>query len=282
MTKRNPKQEGSNMFDCRPQTGSCPMNCNQCFYNRPGAFYVDINEPNIPDPEEVGDRVVRMNCGHDSNLQRDLVIETAKKYKHFFFNTSIPKFDFPGPVVFTANPMEEEFVYALGAGPMERKIKYTFQKPENIMFVRLRVSPTNLYLVENAVKSWTKYKISVVLTFMAYYDQTPPGTVAIGDTKCGWIESQSIQEVEEKGHSTTAELRSAYQWKVRHINSYWCPTREFMVYVLKRMKKMGGRLVTMCGTLDSNYCRDCRNCEIYYWQSLKHMKEIDDGIFDRR
>ena len=45
-----------------------------------------------------------MNCGNDSNNQRELVIETAQRYKRFFFNTPIPRFDFPGPVVLTANP----------------------------------------------------------------------------------------------------------------------------------------------------------------------------------
>ena len=82
---RNPKQVGSNLWDCRPQTGNCPVGCSQCFYNRPNAFYCDINEPNIPDPVEVGNDIVRMNCGHDSNLQRNLVIATAGQYKNFFF-----------------------------------------------------------------------------------------------------------------------------------------------------------------------------------------------------
>ena len=55
MTKRNPKQEGTNIFDCKPQTGKCPLNCNQCFYNREGAFYVDIHKPHMPSVEEVGE-----------------------------------------------------------------------------------------------------------------------------------------------------------------------------------------------------------------------------------
>jgi len=86
---QNPKMEGSNIWDCRPQVGKCPNDCNQCFYNREGAFYCDINEPYIPDPEQVGDGIVRFNSGHDSNLQRDLVIEVSKRYKKCFFNTSI-------------------------------------------------------------------------------------------------------------------------------------------------------------------------------------------------
>ena len=36
--KRNPKMEGTHLFDCVPQEGKCPMNCNQCFFNRPGCL----------------------------------------------------------------------------------------------------------------------------------------------------------------------------------------------------------------------------------------------------
>ena len=68
-TVRNPKQEGTPFWDCIPQTGPCPMQCNQCFYNRPGAYYVPIDKPHVPTPEEVGDGIVRMNCGHDCNNQ---------------------------------------------------------------------------------------------------------------------------------------------------------------------------------------------------------------------
>ena len=112
MTIRNPKQAGSNLYDCRPQVGKCPIGCSQCFYNRESvcedcsgnghrvimdgtphhngtchqcygtgmrtAFYCDINTPNIPDPGDVGDNnIVSMNCGHDSNLERGAVIDSA-------------------------------------------------------------------------------------------------------------------------------------------------------------------------------------------------------------
>lgn len=246
MTKRNPKQEGSSLWDCIPQTGPCPNNCNQCFYNRPGAFYVPLDKPTIPSPEEVGNGIVRMNCGHDSNIQKDLVIETAKQYKNFFFNTSIPRFDFPGPVVWTANPKEEQYIIIP-------------ELPPNLMFVRLRVSTTNLEHIKEVVCKWTRSGIQIVLTFMAYYDVIPKHDICDNNIlyrKVGGV------------------LTPIYQWRVRHINSYWCPTKEFMSYVLKGMKKIGGRLVTMCGTLGSAYCKDCGNCEIYYWRTMKHLDEI--------
>lgn len=237
MTIRNPKLDGSNCFDCIPQIGPCSIGCNQCFYNRPGAFYVPIDQPHIPSPEEVGDGIVRMNCGNDSNNQRDLVIATAKQYKHVFFNTSIPRFDFPGPVVLTANPCEEDNGY-IGIGEI----------PPNLMFVRLRVSATNLPQIDNEVEWWTRAQVPVVLTFMAYYDEKP----------------QVDEEV------VGLESEDCYEWKVRHINSYHCPTSVFIHQVRKRYEDV--RLVSVCG----GFCRDCHICETYYWQTLKRLQETGE------
>jgi hypothetical protein len=138
--KRNPKQADSNLYDCIPQAGPCPIGCNQCFYNRPGAFYVPTDQPQFPALEEVGDGIVRINCGSDSNNQREHVIASTAHYPRRFFNTSIARFDFPAPVVLTANPKEEDeakYAYPLRDG--ER-----WKAPaDNIMFVRLRTSTTN-------------------------------------------------------------------------------------------------------------------------------------------
>ena len=135
--KRNPKQADSNLFDCIPQVGPCPIGCNQCFYNRPGAFYVPSTSRTFPRLEEVGDGIVRVNCGNDSNNQREHVIASTAQYPRRFFNTSIPRFDFPGPVVLTANPKEEDeakYAYPLRDGD-------GWKAPaDNIMFVRLRTS----------------------------------------------------------------------------------------------------------------------------------------------
>jgi hypothetical protein len=240
MHTRNPKQDGSILFDCKPQVGLCPMNCNQCFYNREGAFYVDINEPHIPPVEDVGDGIVRMNCGHDSNFEKSKVIEAAKQYKRYFFNTSVHNFLFPGPVVFTANPAEEEPAYLIPDDEI----------PYNLMFVRLRVSATNLFEVEEAVNHYCYLcNVPVVLTFMAYYEED----------------------------KILDEDKRFYEYKVRHVNSYWCPTKLFITQTVKIMKLIGGNLVSLCGTLDSNYCKDCRNCETYYIQCMKHMQELGYG-----
>lgn len=266
VTMRNPKQAGSGLWSCRPQTGPCPNGCNQCFYTRPGAYYCDINKPNIPTPEEVGSDVVRMNSGHDSNLQKDLVLETAAQYKHVFFNTAIPDFDFPAPVVFTANAKEEEpgWCPIVNRWKKNRRLHPKHEKLfDRIMFVRVRVSPTNWKYVEEMVACWTAKDIPVVLTFMAYYSQDPPGLEKGVDAFYLHVESGDLGYV-------------AYTWKKRTLNSYWCPTRGYMVHCLSHMKKYGGRLVTICGTLDNGKCSDCHNCDSYYWQTYKHM--VETGI----
>lgn len=235
--KRNPKQADSNLFDCVPQAGKCPMKCNQCFFNRAGAFYVET--PAVPTLEEVGDGIVRMNCGHDSNLEKELVLKTAEQFPRVFFNTSLPNFDFPGPVVWTANREEEKAVLIppdLWAGI-----------PRNLMFVRLRTSATNLKHIDMAAKWFNSMGVPVVLTFMAYYDYEPEVPVDL-----------------------RAAIGPCYEWKVRHINSYWCPTVPFLRHVLKRYEAL--RLVSYCGSLEGPYCRLCRNCETYYIQTIKRMK----------
>jgi len=239
--KRNPKQEGTPFWDCIVQKGECPMQCNQCFYNRPGAYYVPISEmPLIPDPEEVGDGIVRMNCGHDSSMEKDKVIAQAAEYQHAFFNTSIPAGlgEFPGPVVLTAN-RNEEAPATLLAPP-----------PKNLMYVRLRTSGTNLDLVDLAVEHYTAWQVPVIITFMAYYDVEP--------------------RVSSKVCADIGGMPECYEWKVRHINSYWCPTKLFMRYVMNRYQD--NRLVSMCSSIGSAYCRDCRNCETHYLQTQKRLR----------
>ena len=195
----------------------------------------------MPSVGEVGGGIMRVNCGHDSNIQREMVIETTAQYPRRFFNTSIPRFDFPAPVVFTANRKEEK----PATSPPD------CQAPNNLMYVRLRVSATNLAHIADAVRAWTVHQVPVVLTFMAYYTKTPV-----------------VPEKVERAVGSPC-----YAWKVRHINSYHCPTPAFCGCVMRQMKAIGNRLVVMCGNLDSAKCADCRNCETYYWQTMKHMQE---------
>ena len=203
------------------------------------AYYTDINEPHIPDPKEVGMDIVRMNSGHDSNIEKELVLETAKQYPHVFFNTSLPNLDFPGPVVLTINGDETCHMAPITPDCFVQK------ELENLMFVRIRASANNFYHMEKVFLEWIGFGIPVILTFMAYYDEEE-----VPDPK--W-----------------------YEYKKRHINSYWCPTRELKVKLYTQYQEaanneygpMGMGLVKMCGTLDSNWCRDCGLCEKYYWRS---------------
>lgn len=216
------------------------MDCHQCFYNRPGAYYIPHSElPLIPDPEEVGDGIVRMNCGHDSNNEFEKVVKAAACYKHVFFNTSLPMLGhFPGPVVFTANRCEESRP-TLIAPPLN-----------NLMFVRLRTSATNLLYIDMAIEHYTAWQVPVVITFMAYYDVQPQ------------VSGQVCKDIGGR--------EECYEWRVRHINSYWCPTKVFMRYVMNRYQN--NRLVSMCSSIGSAYCRDCRNCETHYYQTQKRLR----------
>jgi len=220
------------------------MNCNQCFFNRPGAYYVPFDElPLLPDPKEVGDGIVRMNCGHDSNLQFESVVAAASQFKHVFFNTAIPNLGhFPGPVVFTANRQEEERAILVPA------------PTKKLMFVRLRTSGTNLHLIDDAVVYYNAWGVPVVITMMAYYDQQPS------------IDEKTVNRF-GAGDLTTDDC---YEWKVRHTNSYWCPTPAFIEAVMARYASY--RLVALCSSRDSYFCRDCRNCETHYIQTLKRMR----------
>jgi hypothetical protein len=151
----NPKLKNSNIIDCIPQTKECPLNCAECFYNG-GRFYRTIDEPLMPSVEQVKGKVVRVNSGNDSNIHREQVIEQTKQYPKKFYNTSLPNFDFPAPVVFTCNG---------------RELILAEKCLENLMFVRIRTSIFDLDNVDKAVQHYlVKHKVPVVLTFMRYYD----------------------------------------------------------------------------------------------------------------
>jgi len=204
---------------------------------------VPIDKTHIPTKKDAEGKIVRMNSLYDSNIKRYLVLRAAKKYKHVFFNTSLPQFDkLPGPIVYTANPREEE------------AIDMRFMRAEGVeklMFVRLRTSNTNLHRIAEAVRILHAYSdIPIVLTFMAYY------------------ESEPLRFLEMGRYSNLC-----YVWKKRHVNEYWCPTSGFKKHVLSMMRPIAGRQVTMCGTFESNYCKDCHNCESYYYITKRILNE---------
>jgi len=185
-----------------------------------------------------------MNSLHDSNIAKELVLAQARKYKDVFFNTSIASFDFPGPVVYIANPSEE--------CPVDLEF---LQSPflNNLMFIRLRVSSTNLQHLWRAILDIGQVtNIPIVLTFMAYYDK-----------------DMSEETVKIKGGT---DIR-CYTWRTRHVNEYWCVTKAFKQHVLQKLNVACFRQVTLCGTLFSDNCCDCRNCEAYYWLAKRRINE---------
>lgn len=212
----NPKLIGTNIIDCIPQTGECPHKCPECFYNG-GRFFRDVNEPWIPTKEQVGDKIVRVNSGNDSNNQRELVIEKTKNYDEVFYNTSIPKFDFPGPVVFTCN------------GGKKGELKLV-DDVDNLMFVRVRVDSWDLEVVDRAVEHYLeKHRVPVVLTFMRYYN---------GDLIPLWNQND-------------------YEWRKSIINDYWCIKPEVILSIMTRYKGLGVRMCGTPAGSGCIDCRNC-------------------------
>lgn len=227
---KNPKLAGSNLIDAIPQCGQCPIGCAECFYNG-GRFYRPLDTPLLPLAEESEGKIVRVNSGHDSNMEREMVIAKTACYKHKFYNTSIPKFNFPAPVVFTCNG---------------HKLKLVENPPNNLMFVRFRVSTVNLEEADQAVEHyWVKHGIPVVMTFMRYYDET------------------------------NMPDKADYEFRKSVLNTYWMPKVETVLAIMSRWGKTEPpvRGVRMCSTPYSSYCGDCRNCEFLYWECLKRMNK---------
>ena len=85
---------------------------------------------------------------------------------------------------------------------------------------------------------------------MAYYDRKPAVSLEV--------------------QNNVGSADECYTWKVRHMDSYYVPTKTFMRYVLDRYRD--NRLVSMCGSVDTSYCRTCQNCETYYIQTMKRLR----------
>ncbi len=238
--KQNPKLKGSNLFDCKSQIGLCPRNCSQCYYNHLGADNVLVKEPYFPTLDKtVENGIVRVNSMHDSNLNRDDVISDSSHYKRRFFNTSIPNFDFPDPVVYTANCSEEDSVvlHFLNSKDLHK-----------IMFVRLRVSATNLNEVEFATAIiLTNSDLPVVWTLMKYYSTSSMLVASNNNTPIKYVLQNNLK------------------------HERWTPTKAFKEELQILINEFQNRRVTLCGTIFSELCKDCKNCETYYYQTKKRM-----------
>ncbi len=231
----NPKTKGSGIVCAIPQTGECPVGCEDCFFQSGRSYLepLDENLPNLPNRTEAYGRVVRMNDGNDSNVSRSEVQEVSKRYENVFFNTSMVQGlnDYPGPVVLTVNPGDST----------DTSFPDLFPVPKNLMFVRFRVNMWNLDLLDSAVAHYTSQRTPVVVTFMAYF-------------------TSSVRE----------GFEHYYTYRKRTMNSYWVITPNGWDEVMERYKD--NPLVYTCGKDANTFpCKHCGNCLREYYATKVRM-----------
>lgn len=236
--KENPKTKGSGILCAIPQTWVCSMGCSDCFFQS-GRSYLEPLADNLPNmPPEDTDSIVRVNDGNDSNHQRAYVILATDCYRHRFFNTAIPKLDFPDPVVLTVNP-----------GKMTDVDFHKVDVPPNLMFVRLRTNLWNLDLCDKTVEYYTHRDVSVpvVLTFMAYF------------------------KAPEK-----AKNNPGYVLRKRILNEYWAITTDAWRKVMARYED--NPLVYSCSKIEGERgksgCKYCGNCLREFYATKARMHQV--------
>jgi len=240
----NPKTKGSGIVCAIPQTGVCPVGCKDCFFQSGRSYLEPLNEhlPNVPHWLETVDRIVRLNDGNDSNVNRhsveDAIIDmchglTGYSPKHFY-NTSIPKLDFPSPVVLTVNP----------AAMTDKRWHKVDPVPDNLMFVRVRANGWNVWMAREVLDYYATHKVPVVLTFMAYYH-----------------EAESIPEA----------YRKDYTYRTRTLNSYWVITPEAWDRIVREVGPSPW-LYTCGKDAHTTGCARCGCCIREYFATRERMR----------
>ncbi len=244
MWKWNPKTKGSGIVTCIPQKGRCPNNCSDCFFQS-GRSYLEPLEENLPHipTTESKNRIVRINDGNDSNVNRPRVEMVAQRFDKYFFNTAIPKAlgGFSAPIVLTVNPAnltDNDFV----------KLE---EIPPNLMFVRIRTCVWNLgKVVTPAVEYYSSREVPIVLTFMAYFTNQIP---------------------------TAYELD--YIFRKRTLNSYWAITTGAWRAVMKCFED--NVWVYSCGKIEgekgNTKCSRCGNCIREYYNAMERLRKDSDN-----
>jgi len=231
----NPKTKGSGVICCIPQSDPiCPNKCADCFYGAGRSYLEPLSEnlPNIPPAELAEGRVVRVNDGNDSNIDRDLVIESTAHFKDRFFNTAIPKLDFPAPVVLTVNP-----------GGLTDKSFHKVKATPNLMFVRARVNTWNLALIDSIVKYYTGCGVPIILTFLAFFQEPIP-----------------------ENH------RNNYRLRKRTLNKYQAITTLAWESVMARYKRNAlVHSCGLEGEYGTTACRHCGNCLREYYATRERI-----------
>lgn len=233
----NPKVKGSGIITAIPQTGACPNKCEDCFFQSGRSYLEPLKEnlPHLPPPHLTKNRIVRINDGNDSNMEKDAVLRTARHYPMHFFNTAIPNLKgFGAPIVLTVNP-----------GKMtDKNFHMVYFVPDNLMFVRVRTNVWNLdNVVKPAVEYYTKRGVVVVLTFMAYYTEKIPEA--------------------NKG---------CYEWKKRTLNSYWVLKQWAVDRTMDDYKQ--NPHVYSCGIKGRYECMFCGNCVREYFNAMDRLRGI--------
>lgn len=245
MYKENPKTKGSGIVCAIPQTGTCPNNCEDCFFQSGRSYLepLESNLPNLPNLNQVKYHIVRINDGNDSNHKKADVIKETLGYNHKFYNTAVPDLDFHSfviqyPVVLTVNPgfMTDQNFHMIP------------DVPKNLMFVRFRANTWNIELQKKCIEYYSEQEIPIVLTFMAYYNTT--GKIP-------------------EGHENN------YIFRKRTLNSYNAITTKAWRRVMKQYEN--NKWVYSCGWIEGElgdtHCRFCGNCLREYFATLERMNE---------
>lgn len=239
--KENPKTKGSGIWCAIPQRGTCPNQCEDCFFQSGRSYLepLDENLPNMPPLSECQQKIIRVNDGNDSNNYRKLVVEAVKPYPMKFYNTSMPHLlsSFDAPVVLTLNPGErtDTDFHRVGNCPQ-------------LMFVRFRVNTWNLPLCKMAVQYYGDRSTPIVLTFMAYFKGRIPD-----------------------GHQDN------YIYRKRTLNSYWAITTKAWREVMKSFEDTPWeKWVYSCGKIEgergTSACARCGNCVREYFVTMERIK----------
>jgi hypothetical protein len=236
----NPKTKGSGIVCAIPQKGLCPNKCEDCFFQSGRSYLepLDNNVPNMPPADLAKLKVVRVNDGNDSNIDRDLVMKATLHYPMRFYNTAIPKEldKFDAPVVLTLNP----------GNMTDTRWHKLVDIPCNLMFVRFRMNMWNSTLADKAIEFYSEHEVPIVLTFMAYFNLTIPD--GYGDY---------------------------YTFRKRTLNSYWAITTEAWRSIMRRYED--NKWVSSCSKIEgekgTSACRFCGNCLREYFATMERLKE---------
>ena len=236
----NPKTKGSGIICAIPQIGTCPIKCEDCFFQNQRSYLEPLSDnlPNLPDDKNAFDRILRVNDGNDSNNDKETVTKLTNKYSHKFYNTSIPKLDFDAPVVLTLNP-----------GDMTNTGFHQIKNiPKNLMFVRFRTNTWNLVNAKLAIEYYTSKEVPVILTFMAYHSL------------------ESIPKHEQK----------SYMLRKRTTNEYYAITTEAWRNIMKHSLIEDNIYVYSCGKIEGEKgktsCRFCGNCIREFYATKERMR----------